>query len=209
MNDVAVIEKPAAEKPAASLTLYEVFDELAAWSNSLEMAETDEETAEIQERISRYLQQGKLKVDRFSQFLVHLEAQATLCAAEANRITSRKWMIQKIQDRLQDYAISTMEALGTRSLGGDTSSLSLRKIRDVAEITNLDALPDKFKVCVMRVPKEYMVTILECFPGSVVIDIETPKDPILKALQAKEEVPGAHIKTNDANGHGHNCLIRK
>lgn len=191
-----------------ALTLYEVHEELQAWSNSLELAETDEQRAEIRAHIWHYLQAGREKVDRFNQFLAHAESQIELAKLEEERIATWRRGVERTVERLEGYAVWTMEGLDVRKLPGETSTLSLRKKPDAVEITNAEIIPDTYKAIVVRLPAAEAQTILEFFPKAEVLRVDTPKAVLLKALQNGEQVEGAHLKTNDDHGRGHNSLKR-
>lgn len=188
-----------------TLTLYEIHDELEAWSNTLDLAETEEERAEIQARISEYLRLGHSKVDRFCAFLAHMEAQEDLCRVEEKRIASKRRTIERVRERLERYAISTMEALQVRQLEGDTSNLLLRQKPTSVRVLDEEAIP----LCYKRAstfPAEYLSGVLAALPLSAsgemsVLSIE--KSEIAKAIKLGVDVPGATLAI------GGNSLVRK
>lgn len=189
----------------SDLTLYQIHDELEAWSNSLDLAESDDERAEIQARISEYLQMGRAKVDRFSAFLAHLEAQADLCRAEEKRIAARRRAIERVQEHLERYAISTMEQLGIRKMEGSTSSLALRQRPASVRILDEAAIPDAYKHATVHCAAEHLPILLEALPVDAwSVDTTDPdKDAIKRAIKSGVDVPGATLAL------GGNSLVRR
>lgn len=165
-----------------SLTLYEAEDDLKTWADTLEVA-TDDERQEIAERVSEYLQVAQEKRDRFCAFLAHLEGQEELCKAEEERIAARRRRFSNMRERLEGYAISTMENLGVRKLEGKTATLSLRLKPPSVVILNPAEIPERFMV--------EKITRSE------------DRNAIKAAIKAGEDVPGATLAI------GGNSLVRK
>jgi hypothetical protein len=193
---------------STALTLYDIHDELQAWSNSLELAETDEQRAEIQARVSEYLQLGREKVDRFNEFLSHLESQVALCRSEKERISQHQRCCERILESLECYAVSTIESLGVKKLEGNVSYLRTWKSPDSVEITNASAVPSSFKTALVNIPLEALHDVLATVSGAYMVREEILKDLIKAWLQAGGEIAGARLVTNDENGNGHNHLRR-
>lgn len=166
-----------------SLTLYQAEDDLKTWVDTLEAASTDEERTEIAARIPDYLSAAVEKRDRFCAFLSHLEAQAELCRAEEKRIAERRRMFEALQERLESYAIRTMEDLGVKKLEGATSVLRLHGKPPSVLITDPAEIPARFIV------------------EKIVRDPD--KKAIKAAIDAGEDVPGATLSL------GGNSLRRK
>lgn len=169
--------------PEASLTLYQAEDDLKTWVDTLEAASTDEERREIAARIPDYLSACVEKRDRFCAFLSHLEAQSELCRAEEKRIAGRRHVFEALQERLESYAIRTMEDLGVKKLEGNTSVLRLHGKPPSVLITDTAEIPARFIIEeIVRNPD---------------------KKAIKAAIDAGEDVPGATLSL------GGNSLRRK
>ena len=187
----------------SALTLYQIHDELQAWSNSLELAETPEERAEIQQRISAWLQAGKDKVDSFNAYLAHLEAQSELAKAEVDRIDSIRRKIERVADELKEYAVSTMEALDVRKLEGNTSSLALRAKPVSVLIEQPKDVPLQYQDASVQFPAELLPAVMAVLPASQSAMLSMRKADIAKAIKAGIDVPGATLAL------GGNSLVRK
>lgn len=166
-----------------SLTLYQAEDDLKTWVDTLEAASTDEERVEITTRLSDYLSAAVEKRDRFCAFLAHLESQVELCRAEEKRIAEHRRVFEALQERLENYAIRTMEDLGVKKLEGATSVLKLYGKPPSVLITDPAEIPARFIV------------------EKIVRDPD--KKAIKAAIDAGEDVPGATLSI------GGNSLRRK
>lgn len=201
--------------PARGLTLYEIEDELMAWANTLELADTDEQRDEIQQRVGTYLQAATEKRDRFAQFLAHLEQQEELAKLEEERLANRRRAIVRMREQLEAYAISVMEAIGVKKLQGNTSTLSLRLRPASVLIQDAAAIPPEYKRISLSVNSEAFaiflarltatsLTEIDAFGAIFRIEGETiSKTDISRDLKAGVEVPGADLAL------GRNSLVRK
>ena len=160
---------------SSSLTLYEISDHLVALLDTFDMCETDEQRAECRAEIERTIDLQIRKVDSFCRFLSHIESQMDLADKEVKRIKAREDTFARLLERLKQYAIFTMQQNNLRVLEGDTSKLMLRTNTPGVEVDNEAAVPGKFKTII---------------PATFTID----KRGIKKAIDAGEDVPGAHLK---------------
>lgn len=170
---------------SASMTLYEVEDELLAWQNTLDLAETEEQRAEILAHVSAYLQLAAEKVDRFGQFLTHLEHLEFATKCEEDRLSKRRKGLVALRERLEEYAVRTMETLDRKKLEGNTSELRLAKNPDHVEILDESKIPLAYKVAPPPPP------------------LKPDKAAIATAIKAGAHVPGADLV------FGKNRLVRK
>ncbi len=167
----------------SGMTLYEVLDDLVALQDTIDMCETPEQRAECEAALQRAIDAQIRKVDNFNRFLSHLESQVDLAEKEIKRLKAREAVFANLQERLEKYAIFVMQQRGLRKLDGDTSSLTLRVNAPGVDIDDEAAVPGQFK------------TIRQ----EVAID----RRGIKKAIDAGEEVPGAHLREPSVS------LIRK
>lgn len=178
-----------------TLTLYKLEDELLAWANSFEMAESDEQRMEIAERVSAYLQQAREKRDRFVEFLRHIDSQIKLAGEEESRIAQRRIALQNMRASLEEYAIRTMEALDLRKLEGNTSTLSLARRPVSVILTDESKVPLCFKRATITLPAEQAMDVFEQFdvdPADV--KYATSRTEIKKAIESGQDVPGADLR---------------
>lgn len=165
----------AAPKSSA-LTLYEIETDLMAWQDTLELAESPEANAEIQARVTDYLNLAMEKRDRFTDFLKHLAHLEEAAKVEEQRMKKRREGFERVRERLEGYAVHTMETLKVKKLDGHISTLTLRKNPDSVDIVDAALIPAEFK----RTPP----------PPAPVPD----KVAIKKALDSGQVVPGADLK---------------
>jgi hypothetical protein len=159
---------------SSSLTLYEISDHLVSLLDTYDMCQTDEQRAECNAEIERYVDAQIRKVDSFCRFLSHLESQTDLAEKEIKRIKAREAMIANLQERLEKYAIFTMQRNNLRVMEGDTAKLVLRTNSPGVDVDDEAAVPAKFK------------TIKQ--------EIAIDRRGIKKAIDAGEDVPGAHLR---------------
>lgn len=193
----------------SAITLYELESELAAWADTLDLAETAEDRAEIQARIAEYLQQATGKRDRFAQFLAHLDQQIELAKSEEERLQSRQRRIESIQTRLKEYAVRVMETLGVRKLEGNTSTLALRGKPPSVLIRDQNAIPAEYQDVTVRMPGSQYLALCETLlelpsnhpiaPGTFVAAMNAciswmpDKGAIRGAIRDGKDVPGADL----------------
>lgn len=154
--------------------LYGLSDHLEALLNTVDSCETDQQREECEAEIRRYVDAQIRKVDSFCKFLAHLESQTELAQKEIKRLKAREMVFSNLQERLEQYAIYTMQRLNLRKLEGDTSTLTLRINQSGVEIDDVELVPPQFK------------TIRQ----EIVVD----KRGIKKAIDDGESVAGVHLR---------------
>src|SRR4029077_15101407 len=155
----------------SGLTLYEISDHLVSLMDTYDLCETDEQRAECNAEIERYVRAQIDKVDNFCRFLSHLESQIDLAEREIKRLKARETAFANLEERLKQYAIYTLQRMNLRKMDGDTSKLALRTNQPGVEIDNAELIPPEYK------------TIRQ--------EIQIDKRGIKKAIDAGIEVPGA------------------
>ena len=158
----------------SGLTLYEISEHLVALLDTFDMCETDEQRAQCNSEIERYMDLQIHKVDSFCRFLSHLESQSDLADKEIKRLKAREAIFAHLKERSEKYAIYVMQQRGVRVLDGDTSKLILRTNTPGVDVDDEQAVPAKFK------------TIKQ--------EIQIDRRGIKKAIDAGEDVPGAHLR---------------
>lgn len=94
---------------------------------------------------------------------------------ELKRLQAMKKSITNNQDRLKEYLRSNMEATGINKIKHSLFSITLGKPTVIAEIVDIDFLPDNFV--------------------STDVVMKADKKAILKALKDGEDIPGAVLST--------------
>jgi len=158
-----------------NVTLYEITDTLQALCDSLDLCETDEQRAACEVEIEQAVRAQVQKVDSFCRFLAHLESQTELATAEINRLWARRHALNRTRERLEQYAIHTLQSMNLKTINGATSRLSLRQNPPAVEITDEGLLPGRYK--------------------TIVQEVKIDKKGIKQAIQSGSEVPGANLRS--------------
>jgi hypothetical protein len=159
----------------SGMTLYEISDHLVALLDTVDLCETDTQRAECEAEIDRTIEAQLNKVDNVNRFFSYLESQTDLAEREIKRIKARGAVFANLYERLEQYVIRGMQIRNLRKIEGDTSKLTLRTNTPGVEIDDEAAVPAKFKTII---------------PATFTID----KRSIKKAIDAGEDVPGAHLR---------------
>ena len=154
-------------------TLYKIPEHLMALKDTVDLCETDEQLAECEAEIERTADALLRKVDSFSHFLGHLDSQIDLAEKEIKRLKAREMAFANLKERLNQYAIYTMQRNNLRKLEGDTATLTLRTNQPAVEITDEESLPAKFK--------------------TIIQSLKVDKMAVKSAIKSGEEVPGARL----------------
>ena len=181
----------------APLALYEPHAELQAWADTLELAQTDAERAEIQARIAEYLQQGKHAVDQFNAGWAYLDSQIELAKAEIDRIIAIRRRLERLQAEMERGAIKTLEALGVKKLEGNTSFLRIQKKPDAVELVDMAAVPIEYKRAVVEMSAAEAETVKEFFPNAEVSHLVS-KAAVAADLKAGVQVPGVKLVSGNS-----------
>lgn len=203
--------------PAAKLTLYALEEQLVAFADTAEMVSPEEEEQFLQE-FQTALTAAVEKRDRVGQFMVHMEAQAALAAAEIKRLQERKQFYERALERIEQYVVRVIESLGVdvkgkpRKLEGNTMTFSIAKCPTSVEIKDEALVPAEYKSATITLPLPLWEELLDSldldFSGKVVDGVRKPaitvsKTAVKAALDAKTNVPGALLET------GKKRLVRK
>lgn len=158
-----------------AVTLRSVADDLRAWADTL--AGLDEGTSEHEQALaamSASITSGATKVDSFAGFLRRITSEQEFIKSEEKRLKSRADALDKIDQRLREYAVRALANAGLRKIQGETSALSLRKKPDVVVVEDEASIPASYKTV------EQVVKI--------------DRRALLRDLKAGNEIPGADIK---------------
>lgn len=191
-----------------ALTLYEIEDHLVALVDTAEGGVAPEQEEEIFQEIQKALTQAVEKRDRVAQFLAHCENQVGFVDAEIKRLQALKKTFVKAQERMENYVIRTIQALGTdekgryRKLEGRTTVFSLRACPPSVEVKNEGDIPAEYKTLTITIP----ATAWERFVDSVDLDercaflgavkkseCAVDKKGIKTAIDSGTPVPGADV----------------
>ena len=191
----------------SGLTLYELEDNLVAMMDS-EPTDEEQHLAWLDD-LARYTEVAVAKRDSVIRFLRHLDLQAANVDAEIARLSALKASYESGKDRVSKYVIRILEALpepkkGSRKLEGSIGVLSLAKKPGRTEIPDPDAVPWEFQDATVVLPavewrriEKALEEMFEKEPLAKRLSYSPRKADIKAAIQAGEEVPGAHLSDGE------------
>lgn len=193
---------------STALSLYEIEDDLVAMLNSIDMVDDPAQRAAVeQEIIAKHLQAVE-KRDKVSQFLVHCENQEEFITSEINRLSDLRKHYSSARDRVENYVLSTILAIGKddkgkwRKLEGRTCSFSVAKKPISTEILSLDQLPDQYKDLTVKLAADQWAEFVgeldieqraEFLSKLKSVEASARKSEVKRALEAGVDVTGARL----------------
>src|SRR5579884_3295981 len=135
-----------------AITMREHEEWLDALLNSLDLAESDADREEILSRVTEAIDAAVEKRDRVFRFLQHCEQKVSLAKAEIDRLRAFAASYEKLAERVSRYVVDTILSLGAdergkyRKLEGTLCVFAVAKNPESVEITDVDAIPDEYKV---------------------------------------------------------------
>ncbi|MGE5571101.1 MAG: siphovirus Gp157 family protein [Rhodospirillales bacterium] len=193
---------------STALTLYNIEEHLVALLDTAEMVETPEQQEAIFAEIQQALVSAVEKRDRVNQFIVHCESQQTAIDAEIKRLRALKDNYARAADRMQEYIVRTIQALGTdekgryRKLEGKTCVFGLRACPPSVEIRNEGEIPADYKTLTITVPAKVWEELTDNldieerskFIGGVKkVECAIDKKAVKSAIDGGATVPGADL----------------
>jgi len=191
-------------------TLYELEDTLQALVNSIDLAEEPSAREAILDDIGQSLRRTKEKRDAVVAFLRHCEVQQKFADSEIDRIQRRKAFIARVQQELESYVVGVVEQYAPRDrrsiqrLEGNFSCLRIQRNPESVVISDVEAVPAKFKTVVVSMPALLWKSLVERFGDRAALESEVERQefkPDKKAIAAElkrgGEIPGADLKFGD------------
>jgi hypothetical protein len=188
-------------------SLFTLEADLVSWFDTVEMVQPEDEEAFIAD-FQIAMTAAVAKRDAVGGFLAHLDAQVEFAATEIDRLRRRKQAFENASERLKEYVVRTILALGTdakgkpRKLEGERFSFSIRKNPASLEITDAMAVPPEFKTVTITMPGAVLERVLDaldvelaaemlerCTDDSIAVD----KPRVKAAIAAGDAVPGAQL----------------
>jgi hypothetical protein len=201
-----------ARPKANECTLYELEDSLAAFVNTIELAEDEPTRQLILDEIGQALRKTKAKRDGVVAFLKHCEQQQKFADAEIERIEQRKAFIAHVQEELERHVVQLVEQFavadrrGIQRLEGNISSMRIQKNPDSVLVTDLNAIPSAYKQVILAMPAYVWEALLIRVGHQDRKEFESRVDkqefrPDKKAIAAELKkgvaIPGADLKFGD------------
>lgn len=197
---------------ANECTLYELEDSLAAFVNTIELAEDEPTRQVVLDEIGQALRRTKEKRDAVVAFLKHCEQQQKFANVEIARIEKRKAFIARVQEELERYVVQLVEQFavadrrGVQRLEGNISSLRIQKNPDSVLVMDLNAIPSAYKQVILAMPAYVWEALLNRVGQKERKEFESRVDkrefrPDKKAIAAELKkgiaIPGADLKFGD------------
>ena len=197
---------------ANNCTLYEMEDTLAAFTNTIDLAQDDATRQLVLDELGQALRKAKDKRDGVVAFLRHCEQQQAFAEAEMERIERRKEFIGRVQEELERYVVQVIEQFATpdrrgiKRLEGNLSSMRIQKNADSVLITDAVAIPLAQKDVVLTMPAYVWEALLQIvgakdrkeFESRVErLEYKPDKRAIAADLKSGVAVPGADLKFGD------------
>ena len=197
---------------ANECTLYELEDSLAAFVNTIDMAEDEPTRQLILDEIGQALRKTKEKRDGVVAFLKHCEQQQKFADAEIERIEKRKAFIARVQEGLECCVVQVVEQFavadrrGIQRLEGNVSTMRIQKNPDSVLVTDLNAIPSAYKQVILAMPAYVWEALLNRVGQQERKEFESRVDkqefrPDKKAIAAELKkgvaIPGADLKFGD------------
>ena len=155
------------------MKIYEIPGELR---ELLDRLDADPDTGEVDgDALAAYAEYNAAaaeKLEGTACYVRELKAEADAIKAEEERLAKRRKALENKSERLKNYMMPALEAMGGK-VKGVMASVRIGKSQAVT-VFDLDALPDAFK--------------------RVVTKVDPDKVALKKALKAGEDIPGAALE---------------
>lgn len=183
-------------------TLATILDDLVAYQDTREMAQTDGERAEIAAEIATRQQELIGKVDRYAAVMRRMESEAAWEKSEAERHTKRRKRYEAAYAFLERFAIDVMHAQNVRALEGRGAGLKLRQGPGALVVTAECDVPMEYKAVTVTMPMEVWDDIVRAagYTGNLAdydAKVTVSNDRAKRAIKAGADVPGADIVYED------------
>jgi hypothetical protein len=158
------------------MKLYEITEELLEAANPGESDELTEE--ELRQRLNALAMDFTEKSENIIKAIRNLEAFATGCGSEAERLTRQKRATENRVKWLKSYLHTNMSELGLKKLEAGTFKVAIQKNPPKVAIDDLDQIPASFI--------------------EVITETRVDKTALKSALQEGQQIPGAHIEQGES-----------
>lgn len=155
-------------------TLHDLREDELALIDTMEIVSEGTDREEIEAKIQELGAAIRHKVDGTVRVRDYFESQIAMAKAEISRLEATIGRVGKMLNDLDFYVLSELETAEEHRLKGNLYTLCQGKCPPSVNITDSTKLPEKF---------------MRTIPASSVPD----KDAIKRAIQAKEDVPGAEL----------------
>lgn len=187
--------------------LYEIEQELQALVDSAETV-TPEMAEQYAVELQTALQNSIAKRQRVGEFLRHCEAHEDACDREIDRLTALKTQYSKARERVEEFVIRTVLAIGPDEKGklkvleGETVKLVVKGTPDAVLVENESAVPVEFQRVTVKMPHMVWQRILDAMPNDLLMhhaaeckqETAVDKIAVRNAIKQCREVPGAKLQ---------------
>jgi Siphovirus Gp157 len=201
-------QHPPIALPVALAPLHEMEESLMAMLDTEAMVTEEQEQAFLQD-LSTTMQATVAKRDRVGAFIKHCEARAAECTAEIERLSARKKMFAGAAERVRNYVLWIIQALGPddggkpRKLEGEKFTFSTRKLKDQLEIYDETRVPNAFKTVNIELPAEVYFRYARVLKE--LLGIETASDFSIDETALRKALEGAPALCMMCGGSGRHC----
>jgi len=130
----------------AGMTLYELSSGYALMLDLYDSAETDEERAEILDRLTEYDGDIAEKAEAYARIMRNKQAEAEAYKAEAERLTGKRKAAEGVVTRLKDAILDSMKLVGATEIGTSIGKWRAQMNPWSVEVTTPDAVPERFVI---------------------------------------------------------------
>jgi hypothetical protein len=167
-----------------------------------ESEDTDEVSPELMLKFEQFCETYSEKVDRIGHFLSVMEARATYCRGQANRLTDRARSAENKVDRTKNMVLYYLKSRELRKIEGKEFTLRLQKnSQDSLVVLDEPQIPLLFRDIEAKIPGHLWEALLSFLPdearrelNACIRQMKPSADAIKKAAADQEEVPGAAIR---------------
>jgi len=163
---------------------------------------TDEVCPELMHRFQQFCDAHTEKVDRIGHFLSTMEARATYCRAQSNRLAERARSTENKVDRTKKMILYYLRSRDLRKIEGREFTLrSQKNSQDSVVITDEPQVPLAFREIEAKIPGNLWQALLTFLSDEdsreltgCVRQMKPSSEAIKAAVAARQEVPGAQVR---------------
>lgn len=125
--------------------LYELTDEYSELLQRYEMAESDEEAAEIIVEMEKLQVDIKVKAENYARLMRIKDAEASGYKNEIQRLQKRKKAAEDFRDWCKESIRTAMMQLGVRDMGTNIGNWHLQPNPMSCDVTDIKIVPEKYR----------------------------------------------------------------
>lgn len=127
-------------------TMYKVSEEYAELLSALEFSETEEEAAEIWEKLVALEGDIVDKADTYARIIRNKQAEAEGFKAEKQRLEKCQKAAENVVERLKQILLNSMQLIDVKSIQTGIGKWNIQMNPPKCDVKNEDAVPDEFHI---------------------------------------------------------------